>query len=92
MSRLRADAKCLTDLRPGCSLPAGDLDQFVECGFVAGKIAFRRRDPVAQPADFIEDVVLPIVGGTLVFRRPDQTIRRSLWHDSCPCRLTIINV
>jgi hypothetical protein len=44
MSRLRADAECVTDFRPGRTLPPRDLDQFVQRGLVLGKIAFRRRD------------------------------------------------
>ena len=50
MGRLRADAERLADLRPGSSLPAGDLDQFVQGGLVVGEIAFRGRDLNAQPA------------------------------------------
>ena len=82
MGRLRADTKCLADLRPGRSLPAGDLDQFVQSGLVVGEIAFRRLNAVAQPADFVQDLALPVVGGTFVFRRPNQTIGRFSWHDA----------
>lgn len=81
MCSLRADAKCLADLRPRRSLAAGDSDQFVQGGLVVGEIAFHGGDSVAQPADFVQDVALPVVGGTLIFRRPDQTVRRPIWHD-----------
>jgi hypothetical protein len=71
MGGLRANAERITDLRPRSSLPAGNLDQFVEGGLVVGKIAFRGRDLGTQPPDFVKDLALPVLGGTFVFRRPN---------------------